>query len=292
MKEPGQSAQAISSKARTQGRRILELKMRNRAAQGGRRNLRVALHHKTDVISAFLRTYGVWQRPLTVFIDGMLRQGDIFVDVGANIGYFSIIAASAVGPQGRVHSFEPDPENFELLKLNGRLNGLNNITFHNLALADQPGKTLLYRSEVNRGRHSLCPGPGLAGSMKVPVTTLSLALQGENAPIRMIKIDVQGIDLAVLKGMEQLLDGRSAKPKIILEFSPKDNQSMAAGLKFFRDFVSVHDYSVHAFVANERRSVIPPRISLDTLLALQEDFVRYGEDAEFDILLMPQSSRK
>ena len=291
MEKPGRSAPSTLSEAQAQDHKILELKMRNRGAQGGRQNLKIALHNQNEVISDFLRMYGVWQRPLTVFIDSILKPGDVFVDVGANIGYFSIVAASAVGPKGRVHSFEPDPKNFELLGLNRRLNGLDHIVCHRLALADQPRKTLLYRSTVNRGSHSLRPGPDLTDGIEVSVTTLGRALHRETTPIRLIKIDVQGTDLWVLKGVGRLLDGRSAKPMIVLEFSPKDNNALDRGLTFFRDFVTQHDYRVHAFIANERLSAIPPRIGLATLLALHEDLVRYGEDAEFDILLMPQAGR-
>ncbi len=287
MEEPARSVPSALSEARAQDHQILALKMRNRAAQGGRQNLRIALHKSADIISDFLRMYGVWQRPLTVFIDSMLKPGDVFIDVGANIGYFSIVAASAVGPKGRVHSFEPDPHNFELLTLNRRLNGFAHIVCHRFALADRPGKSLLYRSSVNRGSHSLRPGPDRTDGIEVPVTTLDRALQKEAAPIRLIKIDAQGADLAVLRGASRLLEGQAAKPMIILEFSPKDYGAMAGGLDFFREFVSHHDYRLHAFVANERLSAVPPRIGLATLLGLHDDFVRYGEDAEFDILLTP-----
>ncbi len=284
MKESGKNTLREAGAADHQ---ILEIKMRNRAAQRAGQRLRIALYKDTEIVSDFLRMYGVWQRPLTVFIDSILKPGEVFVDVGANIGYFSIVAASAVGSTGRVHSFEPDPENFELLTLNRRLNDLDHIICHRLALADRPGEALLHRSSVNRGSHSLLPRPDLPQRLAVPVTTLDLALERETAPIRLVKIDVQGLDLQVLKGITGLLDNQASKPMIILEYSPKDIDALDSGLDFFRDFVRQHKYRIHAFIANERLSAVPPHLGFGTLRALHQDFLRFGEDAEFDILLIP-----
>jgi FkbM family methyltransferase len=268
---------------------MVELPMANRYSGEARGRLQLQVHPGSETVSNFLRSYRVWQRPLTAFIAQALRPGDGFVDVGANIGYFSVIAASAVGTRGRVHSFEPDPENFALLERNRALNGLEGMRCHAVAVADRIGEAVLHRSASNRGGHSLLEKPGLAGELRVPVTRLDVVLADEPPP-RIVKIDVQGGDLAVLEGMEGLLSGGRSRPLVILEFAPGEFHRVDPGLERFRGFLDRHGYGLCAFVANERRTVTPPRVRFPSLRAIYDDFVHFGEDAEFDVLLVPQAA--
>src|SRR3546814_8410940 len=86
--------------------------------EGKRPRLRV--HNRPETISNFLRDYGVWQRALLTFMIGYLREGDTFVDVGANIGYFSIYAGLRVGSSDQVHAIEPVEANAPVLAANVR----------------------------------------------------------------------------------------------------------------------------------------------------------------------------
>ena len=88
-----------------------------------------------------------------------LPPGDVFVDVGANIGYFSVLAASVVGEQGAVFGFEPDPNNYRLLCANAELNGFaGNIVAVEAALPDTAGEGRLFPSEDNLGDHQVYVG--------------------------------------------------------------------------------------------------------------------------------------
>ena len=87
--------------------------------------LQLYVHGEEDQhVSRRLREEGIWEPFETSLLLGLLRTGDVFVDVGANIGYFSVLAASCVGDTGKVFAFEPDPENFRLLVANTALNGV------------------------------------------------------------------------------------------------------------------------------------------------------------------------
>ena len=86
--------------------------------------LKMHIHGEQDqFVSRRIREEGIWEPYETSLLLSMLRPGDVFVDVGANIGYFSVLAASVVGDDGAVFAFEPDPDNFRLLRRNVALNG-------------------------------------------------------------------------------------------------------------------------------------------------------------------------
>src|SRR6185312_2755012 len=91
----------------------------------------------------------------TAFLRGSLRPGMTFIDIGANIGYFTTLAGGLVGSGGKVISFEPDPHNFDLLGRNTAANGIRNAETLNFALGEGEAEMLLYQSKSNYGDHRL-----------------------------------------------------------------------------------------------------------------------------------------
>lgn len=247
---------------------------------------RLHVHDHNETVSNFLRRHKIWQRQITVFIAGYLSDGDVFVDAGANIGYFSVYAGLRVGSSGKVHAVEPDEKNASLLTANLELNGLSNFTVHPTAVSDTTGEATLFRGKSNAGAHSLLQKGSLAAGPKVPVTTLDNLLRKERTP-KLIKIDVQGAELNVLNGMKDLLSGGEEKPAILLEFSPIDLHRNGQLDQLF-EFIKSHDYGVRAFIANERRAIMPPQIRRATLRGIANDFVKTNDAAEFDIVLIPR----
>jgi FkbM family methyltransferase len=128
------------------------------------------------------------------FIVHVLRQGDTFVDVGANVGSFSIAAAAA---KARVVSFEPIPSTFAKLQRNVRFNGLEKeVELHNVGLSSLPGR-LRFTASLDSVNH--VAEQGYVGSIvEVPVTTMDAALMGKSPTV--IKIDVEGFESEVLSG--------------------------------------------------------------------------------------------
>lgn len=245
---------------------------------------RLHLHGRSETVSNFIRTFGVWQRPITAFLINYLKEGDVFVDVGANIGYFSVYAGLCVGDSGRVHAIEPDPDNAALLAANLELNGLSNAKVHRTAVADFTGEATLYQGEFNAGAHSLVQKDGLGPGAEVPVTTLDRLLADE-PKVKLLKIDVQGAEISVLRGMKEMLSDSERRPAIIMEFSPGELRRNDALEEFF-DFVARNRYSLRAFIANERSRTKPPQIRRATLRQIAKDFLFAKETAEFDLLLL------
>lgn len=246
---------------------------------------RLLVHNRPETISNFLRAHAVWQRHVTAFITGYLRPGDVFADVGANIGYFTVYAALRVGASGLVHAVEPDADNAALLRANLDLNGLANVQVHQLAVSDSAGEAVLFRAGFNSGAHSLMQKSDLAEGPKVAVVRLDTLLDSQRPP-RLVKIDVQGAEFQVLQSMSELLAAPSSKPAVIAEFSPLE-LARHGHLDGFFALIAEHGYNLHAFIANERRRVTPPQLRRATLRKIAEDLLAANDPAELDVLLLP-----
>lgn len=136
----------------------------------------------------------------------LLRPGDWFVDAGANIGCYTVLAGKRVGPRGRVDAFEMIPETATRLSEHVALNGLENVTIHRLALSDVPGEQAEASLRLGHpGQASIVrpPRPG-ARTFAVETTTLDAALTAAG-PVRLLKLDLEGGELRALAGGRQLL---------------------------------------------------------------------------------------
>lgn len=134
-----------------------------------------------------------------MFIEN-LNKGDIIFDIGANVGFYSLLAAEIVGPSGKVFSFEPLPENFNYLKKHIEINGYKNIFPFQVAVSDKSGLAFLKIEGSNATGHF--------GSGDIHVETISLDewIKNNKLPIpNFLKIDVEGAEFLVLSGAENVL---------------------------------------------------------------------------------------
>lgn len=163
---------------------------------------------------------GTYEHGTLSFIRQALRPGDVFLDVGANIGLMSLCAASALRGTGKVLSFEPMKATFETLTRNIQFNGFGNIEAFNLALGAADAHLEMFDSlKSNRGAASLIRPEGAAAGQRVAIRRLDDVL-AERAVERVacVKMDVEGWELEVLKGAQRLLSSPDA-PLCILECS-------------------------------------------------------------------------
>jgi len=176
---------------------------------------------RKDIARSILHR-GCYEPIETAIVLARLKPGMTVIDVGANIGHYAMIAAAAIGPEGRVVAFEPDAENHAALAANLALNGFAQATAERLALGAKPGEAILYRDQANRGGHSLeaanVQKPG--GEARVTVTTLDAYVAELLAGRRVgfIKIDVQGSEAEVLAGASATLANHG--PELLVEFWP------------------------------------------------------------------------
>jgi FkbM family methyltransferase len=158
---------------------------------------------------------GVHEYLETKFIKRIVKPGMAFVDIGANVGFYSLLASSLVGDSGRVHAFEPASQSFNHLSANIILNDFSNIIVNRSALSDRETTMTLHLGPTyNSGTASLVDLPWLSSDgEKVSVTTLDDYLHGK--PCDFIKIDTEGHELSVLKGSARTL--ARFKPVIMIE---------------------------------------------------------------------------
>lgn len=184
------------------------------------RGLRIA-YPGTDLTR---QQYLAVQQPLMRYLASALQPGMTFVDIGANLGFYSLVGANLVGPQGHVHSIEPSRDTLKLLYDNIQRNGLANITVYPCAVgAEQLEQTFFVRRYMqtnslfaqhidSRYQENL---PVIA-SYPVMVQPLDNLVQG---PVDVIKIDVEGGELEVLAGMARIL-AENPKLCIVTEWNP------------------------------------------------------------------------
>jgi FkbM family methyltransferase len=234
---------------------------------GGKLSLNLKEH-----LGMFRRALRVYEREKMDAVRKLATPGSVFVDVGGNIGDFSLLAASVVGKKGRVLCFEPEPGNFQAIQRNIKLNAYTNIELYQVALSDRDGEASLYLG-VRCDYHTLLDGQSFRGAGAIKVTTRDLdSLLRETGVqhVDMIKIDVEGAEMQVLKGAAETLD---ANPDIILllELHPQ----LGVRPQDIRDFLERHGLSLY-------RMSLPYNISLEMDDNIQDLLVHRPWPAAFE----------
>ena len=157
-----------------------------------------------------------YEPEVTRMVEGLLKPGDIFVDVGANLGYFTLLAAPIVGHDGHVYAVEPNDLNVKLLESSIRANGFGNISVMQVGASERI-ETLLLHSTIGNGTTSTLREHELFSGTSIPGIPLDVLLAGRKKPVSLIKIDVEGFEYRALRGAEAVM--RQDRPAIIFEFS-------------------------------------------------------------------------
>lgn len=155
----------------------------------------------------------------------LLKPGDIFFDVGANIGYISAVAARLVGIEGQVHAFEPVPSYFARLQRLAQMNPARGIYPNDCALGENETTQLIYVTR-EPGQNTLVPSyksaPEITRSQEVRATRLDSYIESRRIErVSLIKIDVEGYEFPVLKGFERYLRRKWQRPPVICEIAPR-----------------------------------------------------------------------
>jgi FkbM family methyltransferase len=163
---------------------------------------------------------GVFEPQETRFVRARIRSGMTFVDVGANVGYFTLLASSIVGPMGRVLAFEPSPYACGRLRRSIEENAVTNVTLLQTAVGKAAGELPLYLP-AKHGLHSptMVAHAGSGVPVSVQVVRLDDVLKGlEVDHVDMLKVDVEGFEPDVLQGAERLLE-QGAIGSALVEFN-------------------------------------------------------------------------
>lgn len=180
-----------------------------------------------DQISNYIYHFGVWEPNISAVIQENLSPGDFFCDIGANIGYDTLLASSLTGPTGKVVAVEPSPRVFPKLQRNLALNAAENVRTVQAAVSAMRGRATLYHDPtLNCGTTSVLPGPGRLDIGAVPAITMNDLLTAEEKErIKIIKIDVEGAEGQILSQILHILDTLRRDILIFVELNPQNGEN-------------------------------------------------------------------
>ena len=193
--------------------------------------------------------YGAYEPEVAVLLEKFLFRGMTFIDVGANIGYFSALALDRVGKSGSIHAFEPVPCLCNRLKELARLNPTYRMECNNFALGDTyEQRALDMCGHANIGWNTLVPGlmppSELKESRTVCVRRLDDYLLEENIrDVSLMKIDVEGYEFPVLRGTQKFFEITECRPRIICEIAPEAYGRLGTSLTSLKVFMQKLGYA-------------------------------------------------
>jgi len=170
------------------------------------------LHYSGSSSAFILRE---WAEPELTHLDELLTPGDNFIDCGANIGIYTVCAAGIVGPSGRVIAVEPSKVSFRRLERNVAMNKLAQVALVNEAVSETQGRAHLYHADHGPVSFSLVPKPETEFEEVSTTTIDALAEQSRLDHVECIKLDVEGVEAAVVRGARGVLS--RFKPVVIFE---------------------------------------------------------------------------
>jgi FkbM family methyltransferase len=237
----------------------------------------------TRDITAWILLGGTWEDFVDNVLCALVEPGDCFLDIGANMGYYTVKIGGRVGPEGHVYAFEPNPEMFDFLKENVNINGfLGRATIFNAAAGSGEGELSLAFDSAHPGGGSLI----LPGETPLPgqvVKTVRIRAIDDMLPADcvadLIKIDVEGYEPIAFEGMRRLL-ARSPDAAIVTEVSDKhwarfgDPAQLVAGIAGDRRILRIqHDGTLDELDAGALNH------------SFQRDFISY-------VLMLPRSAKR
>jgi len=168
----------------------------------------------------FLPLVGEFSESSTIeLIRKEVQKGMHVFDLGANIGWFTLVFSKLVGHTGHVYSFEPDPYTFGILKENIKLNNLKNVSIFQLATSNKVGTANLYLDYLQDGSNKLKTKTQNENSVEIKTTTLDEFCKEHKTKVDLIKMDIEGSEPKTFEGMKNVIL-KNPNIKIVSEFFP------------------------------------------------------------------------
>ena len=171
------------------------------------------------LLALFIHKYKISKNPFCQWLEHHATEGQVILDIGANQGLFAFSASQFVGAQGGVHAFEPDPSLFHAFQGNLERNRVRNVVAHEFALGAEAGNLHFYKNPYNGGDNRLRSDDSANDHAKTTVEVKPLDSLDYVVKFDLVKIDVQGWELAVFQGMDKKLES-NPNARILFEFWP------------------------------------------------------------------------
>jgi FkbM family methyltransferase len=191
--------------------------------------------------------HGYYEQDTVDIFRKLLSPGMVVFDIGANIGQYSLVASERVGKTGKVHGFEPDPTTFAWLDRNIKLNQSSNVALNQVALFSESGKKTLYLANArDTGSNSFAiPWTFSGRTCEVTCSTVNDYLRKEKIThVDVLKIDVEGSELAILRGASALMDAED-KPVLLVEFEEERQAHFGTSCAHLANFLMSKGYALY-----------------------------------------------
>ena len=183
--------------------------------------------------------------PIQEALAARMKAGDVFYDIGANVGFFSVLGARLVGTSGFVYAFEPVPENATYVRRNLDLNKFTHCEVIEQAVSARSGSEQLWVAEYSGGAALATAARPPDAKTRIDVDVVSIddfVFEQHARPPAVVKIDVEGAEIAVLRGMSRVL--REVRPVVIYEIDDEQIGAFTAKYRVCEAFLRELDYSV------------------------------------------------
>ncbi len=242
----------------------------------------------------------IHEKATTSLFKKIVKEGDMVVDLGANIGYFTLLASFLVGSKGKVFAFEPEPKNYSYLIKNIKLNNYKQTTAFQKAVSDKNGITKLFICSYDTGHHTINQSNGIEAYkhgrilereefIDIETITLDEFFKNNEKSIDVIKMDVEGAEFLALKGMDRILR-TNYKIKMFIEFFPLLIKKMGdSPEEFIRKIIQ--DYKFSIFIIPDDYDA-----KIDKLTQIREasEIMKYcqGEEDHINLFLKHDENNK
>lgn len=198
----------------------------------------------TDALE--LRSNKIFEKFEVELVKKEIGKGDIVLDIGANIGYYTLIFSEIVGKDGCVFAFEPDPKNFAILKKNIEINKIKNVILIQKAVSNTSKLQSLYLCDYNHAQHRIYPSPRCTEKINVECTIIDEYLTGIEFfnKINFVKMDVEGSEYDVIDGMKKTLQS-NPNLKMLCEFSPKQIRERGLQPEDILNQIISHNFKIY-----------------------------------------------
>jgi FkbM family methyltransferase len=205
----------------------------------------------------------VWEPIETELVQKEVKKGYTVIDIGANIGYYTLLFAKLVGKEGKVYAFEPEPNNLHLLKKNIEINNYQNVIIEQKAVSDTTKNVNLFTAKQGIGEHRI--NFSWFGNNGIEVKAIKLD-DYINEKIDFIKIDIEGAEYNALLGMKKILESND-DIKILVEYGKSQLNEFGVNEDDFFNFLKLQKFKIY-FVDRKTNSF--------RLLTKKEEIIQDG----------------
>ena len=179
-----------------------------------------------------------------------VKSGMTVIDLGAHVGFFTLLFAKLVGDEGKVFAFEPDPDNYALLTRNIALNGYNNVVAIQKAVSNGTGQLKLFLNDYTSRNDSLYSSNGETQKF-VMIETISLDEFFKDLPIDFIKVNIEGAEMAFLQGASKIINGNK-NLKMLLEAHVEGLRGIGVSPEEFLDKLTRYRFKLYSIYQKEK----------------------------------------